>query len=274
MAKLILSMDGLVLKEFYLNKPRITIGRRAANDIQINNLAISGEHAAIVTILKDSFLEDLNSTNGTQVNGHNIKKCVLHDNDEIGMGKYKIKYLATASPEETSAEERRIEMAVSTSNYSGVTTNIGTATQFENNYGMSSNVGTESSCVETVAFSPQEMLQSQRDLGTSSTPQQVSAPFSIPQDLPPITLRAVLKIMNGSNKNKELPLTKEHTLLGKMGGQIAAIRREGYNFYLSHVEGASRPLVNQRPLLETAYRLEEGDEIEVVGVKMRFTFKL
>lgn len=69
MAKLILSMDGLVLKEIALTKERMTIGRRPSNDIQIDNLAISGEHAAVVTILNDSFLEDLNSTNGTLVNG-------------------------------------------------------------------------------------------------------------------------------------------------------------------------------------------------------------
>ena len=73
MAKLILSMDGLVLKEIPLNKERITIGRKPHNDIQIDNLAISGEHAAIVTILNDSFLEDMNSTNGTLVNDRRSK---------------------------------------------------------------------------------------------------------------------------------------------------------------------------------------------------------
>ena len=93
MAKLILSMDGLVLKEIVLNKERMTIGRRASNDVQIDNLAISGEHAAVVTILEDSFLEDLNSTNGTLVNGQPIRKHFLKDGDLIEMGKYKLKYV-------------------------------------------------------------------------------------------------------------------------------------------------------------------------------------
>jgi pSer/pThr/pTyr-binding forkhead associated (FHA) protein len=93
MAKLILSMDGLVLKEIQLNKERLSIGRKPHNDIQIDNLAISGEHAVIVTILDDSFLEDLNSTNGTQVNGQPIKKHVLRHNDVIELGKYKLKYM-------------------------------------------------------------------------------------------------------------------------------------------------------------------------------------
>ena len=92
MAKLILSMDGLVLKEITLTKERTTIGRKPHNDIQIDNLAVSGEHAVIVTILSDSFLEDLGSTNGTLVNGQPIKKHFLQNNDIIELGKYKLKY--------------------------------------------------------------------------------------------------------------------------------------------------------------------------------------
>ncbi|EXI74300.1 MAG TPA: FHA domain-containing protein [Candidatus Accumulibacter phosphatis] len=107
MAKLILSMDGLVLKEIPLRKERVSIGRKAHNDIQIDNMAISGEHAAVVTILNDSFLEDLNSTNGTLVNGQSVRKHFLKDGDVIELGKYKMKYLAEAvSPVEEAEAER------------------------------------------------------------------------------------------------------------------------------------------------------------------------
>lgn len=99
MAKLVLSMDGLVLKEVPLNKERVTVGRRPYNDIVIDNLAVSGEHAVIVTILKDSFLEDLGSTNGTLVNGQPIKKHFLKHQDIIELGKYKLKFLADDSAE-------------------------------------------------------------------------------------------------------------------------------------------------------------------------------
>ena len=104
MTRLILSMDGLVLKEIPLTKERMTIGRRANNDIQIDNLAISGEHAAIVTILNDSFLEDLNSTNGTLVNGQPVKKHFLKNGDAIELGKYKLTYIAEQVPAHESAD--------------------------------------------------------------------------------------------------------------------------------------------------------------------------
>src|SRR5437870_13703435 len=92
MAKLILSMDSLVLKEITLTKERTTIGRKPHNDIQIDNLAVSGEHAVIVTILQDSFLEDHGSTNRTVANEQPIKKHFLQNSDIIELGKHKLKY--------------------------------------------------------------------------------------------------------------------------------------------------------------------------------------
>ena len=97
MAKLILSLDGMVLREYPLTKERTTIGRKPHNDIQIDNLAVSGEHAMIMTILNDSFLEDLGSTNGTLVNGQPIKKHFLQNNDVVELGKYKLKYASEAT---------------------------------------------------------------------------------------------------------------------------------------------------------------------------------
>ena len=82
-AKLVLSLNASVLGEYGLEKERITIGRKPDNDIQVDNLAVSGQHAAIITILNDSFLEDLDSTNGTFVNGKLIKKHALKNGDVI-----------------------------------------------------------------------------------------------------------------------------------------------------------------------------------------------
>src|SRR5574340_1705190 len=92
MSKLVLFLaDGSTL-DVPLNRERITIGRRAENDVCLPNLAVSGEHAVVVTILADSFLEDLNSTNGTLVNGNAIAKHFLRDHDEIDIGRHRLVY--------------------------------------------------------------------------------------------------------------------------------------------------------------------------------------
>ena len=92
-AKLILSLNNSVLGEFPLDKERIIVGRKPENDIQVDNLAVSGQHAAIITILNDSFLEDLDSTNGTFVNGKLVKKHALKHGDVITIGKHELKYV-------------------------------------------------------------------------------------------------------------------------------------------------------------------------------------
>jgi pSer/pThr/pTyr-binding forkhead associated (FHA) protein len=108
-AKLILSMDGAVLHEYALNKERMTVGRKPHNDIVIDNLAVSGEHAAIVTILNDSFLEDLDSTNGVTVNGAAIKKHFLQNNDVIEIGKYTLKYINEQVAKQAGSDEEDFE---------------------------------------------------------------------------------------------------------------------------------------------------------------------
>lgn len=92
MAKIIVAKGDTVLQEMDLSKERVTIGRRLYNDVVINDLAISGEHAVIVTENGDSFLEDLNSTNGTQINGQPVRKHFLRDGDVIELAQYRISY--------------------------------------------------------------------------------------------------------------------------------------------------------------------------------------
>ncbi|HZW21319.1 FHA domain-containing protein [Noviherbaspirillum sp.] len=105
MAKLILFADEKRIREIPLSKERVTIGRRPHNDIVIEHPAISGEHAVIVTHLEDSFLEDLNSTNGTQVNGQPIKRHYLQDNDLIELAQYRIQYLSGSEGEATAQNQ-------------------------------------------------------------------------------------------------------------------------------------------------------------------------
>lgn len=97
MPKMIVSIDGVVIKEVQLTKDRTTLGRRPYNDIVIDNLAVSGEHAVLQMSGNEVYLEDLNSTNGTYVNGKAVKKQLLQNNDTVEIGKYKIKYLNEAA---------------------------------------------------------------------------------------------------------------------------------------------------------------------------------
>jgi len=93
MGKLVVSLDGVVIKEVQITKDKTTLGRRPYNDIVIDNLAVSGEHAVLQMVGSDVFIEDLNSTNGTYINGRAIKKQLLAHNDTVEIGKYKIKFL-------------------------------------------------------------------------------------------------------------------------------------------------------------------------------------
>jgi predicted component of type VI protein secretion system len=97
MPKMIVSIDGVVIKEVQLTKDRTSLGRRPYNDIVIDNLAVSGEHAVLQMSGTEVHLEDLNSTNGTYVNGKAVKKQLLQNSDTVEIGKYKIKYVNEAA---------------------------------------------------------------------------------------------------------------------------------------------------------------------------------
>ena len=96
MPKMIISLDGAVLREVQLTKDRVTLGRRPYNDIVIDHLAVSGEHALVQLLGSETFIEDLNSTNGTYINGKTVKKQLLKNDDVIEIGKYRIQYVDEA----------------------------------------------------------------------------------------------------------------------------------------------------------------------------------
>ncbi|MDO8264655.1 MAG: FHA domain-containing protein [Gallionella sp.] len=250
-AKLILSMDGAVLKEYPLNKERMTIGRKPHNDIAIDNLAVSGEHAAIVTILHDSFLEDLDSTNGLEVNGTPTKKHFLQNNDVIEIGKYKLKYVndqvAQSSPadfEKTMVLRSPVKQAAPGASKPAEPAGF-TQTQ----------ANPVKPAAETVAEKTGKLDTFQ--------PTAQAAPAQV----------AVVQVLTGPNAGKELELIKNLTTLGKPGVQVAVLTRRPHGFFITHVEGASHPTVNGIALSDQPHQLNDHDVIELVGVKMEFYFK-
>ena len=91
--KLILTLEGEVIREYPVSAKSISIGRKHGNDIQLNDLTTSGRHALITSIPDYVFIEDLDSTNGTLVNGNHIKKVALEHGDIIQIGHHQFTYL-------------------------------------------------------------------------------------------------------------------------------------------------------------------------------------
>src|SRR5690242_21385641 len=218
MAKLILSMDGLVLKEIPLSKERTTIGRKPHNDIQIDNLAVSGEHAVIVTILNDSFLEDLGSTNGTVVNGNPIKKHFLQNNDVIELGKYKLKFVGEAAPA-ASAEKADFEKTMV---LRPAAMKAAAAAAPSGGGGAQAAVAARQAAVQAAAASAAATGIADKDAAKAPAP----APAAAPAGAAAAANRAggqplgAIQLLSGGNAGKELELTKPLTTLGKPGVQV------------------------------------------------------
>lgn len=119
LAKIIVTRDGQVEQQVQLSKERMSIGRHPRNDIVLTHPAVSGEHAVIVTILDDSFLEDLHSTNGTFVNGHRIGKHFLQHHDVIKMAKFEVEFVADGVRPSMAAEPLLAHIEVLNGNNAG-----------------------------------------------------------------------------------------------------------------------------------------------------------
>ncbi|MDR1661028.1 MAG: FHA domain-containing protein [Azoarcus sp.] len=232
MPKLILSMDGLVLKEIVLTKERTSIGRKPLNDIQIDNLSISGQHAVITHILGDTFLEDLNSTNGTYVNGQPVKKHVLGNNDVVELGKYRIKYLVDASTPGSSATE----------------------------------------LIDTAALKPFDAgtVNPAEPLPAGTAPSAHTAHTATSSIKHLLGQTGVIKVLNGVNAGQELELSKSVTTLGKPGHQVAVITRREQGYFIMHVEGKVFPSVNNEQIDTQTRKLNDHDTIEIAGINMEF----
>ncbi len=229
-AKLVLSLNGAVLREYPLNKERITVGRKADNDIHIDNLSVSGGHALIITILNDSFLEDLGSTNGTFVNGKLIKKHALQNGDLIAIGKHELKYVNDqASVGEADFEKTMIIRP-------GMANASDAAVQ-----------KTTEKAAAVAAVTPGEDAD-------------------VSEDKLPL---GKVQVLSGPALGKELVVKKPLTTLGRPGVQVAVITRRPHGYFITHVEG-HRPVVNGQAIGDQAHPLKDNDVIELAGVKMEF----
>jgi len=264
MAKLILSVDGTVLKEITLNKERTTLGRKPHNDIQVDNLAVSGEHAAIITILNDSFIEDLNSTNGTLVNGKPIKKHFLQNNDVIEIGKHKLKYFNDAPVAATSADFEKTMIIRKAPAAAPAAPAAPTSDTQTNLKPLSMPGATSPPAPSPVAPAP---------AATQAPAARPAAPAAPANDPNGPARDSAIQVLSGAAAGRTLDLTKNLTTIGKPGVQVAVITRRPTGFFITHVEGTTFPTINGVPLGAQAQQLGDHDLIEIAGVKMEFFYK-
>jgi hypothetical protein len=286
MAKLILSVDGQVLKEFTLSKERTLIGRKPHNDIQIDNLAVSGEHAAIITILNDSFIEDLGSTNGTMVNGKPIKKHFLQNNDVVEIGKHKLKYFNDAPTAATAADfEKTMIIRNPTkaappppkadASLGDTMTNLGPGAAAPK---PAPAPAPAASATTTATSSPMPAAApTPPPAAAAPPPPRPAAPVGEPSPAPagaagPLR-EAAIQVLSGAAAGRTLDLTKNLTTIGKPGLQVAVITKRPNGYFITHVEGATYPTLNGTSLGGQASPLNDHDLIEIAGVKMEFFYK-
>ena len=274
MARLILSLDNQVLAEYNMTKERYTVGRLPDNDVRIDNPAVSGHHSLIINILNDSFLEDLNSTNGTYVNGKLIKKHALQHGDVITIGHHQLRYSdqQVSEPEQDEFEKTMVIPAGQQN-----------AEQLaEAERAADKAVAEVDDAAEGVRLDPEDAADLEEKPKTPSLGETMTEeparhgetavgidPASIPNALP----MAKLQVLSGSFAGRELELTKALTTLGRPGVQVAAITRRAEGYYIVHVESGKEgdyPLVNGQPIGPQAKKLTDNDVVQLAGVKMGF----
>ncbi|MBL4762804.1 MAG: FHA domain-containing protein [Gammaproteobacteria bacterium] len=234
-AKLIVSFNNEVVSDCQLDKETMTIGRKPDNDIQVENLAVSGKHCQIITILNDSFLEDLGSTNGTYVNGKLVKKHALQNNDVIALGKHTLKYVA----EQQAAPNDDFEKTM------------------------------------IIRPDAKGMPVSEpADKELDAKVQKIATGLRAEGPVSSAGKQGTLQLVSGANAGKELKLVKALTTIGKPGVQVAAITKRPKGYFLIHVDGGpdnSRlPVINGTAVGTQAVALSDHDVIEIAGVKMEF----
>ena len=235
MARLMLSLDGNVLAEYNMNKERYTIGRLPHNDIRIDNPAVSGHHSLIINILNDSFLEDLNSTNGTYVNGKLIKKHAMQHGDVITVGHHQLRFVDS---QDGDVEQDEFEKTM----------------------------------VITPSSQGEDRIRKVTAAVDQAAKAVASKRPSVP-DNATVLPKAKLQVLSGAFAGRELELTKALTTLGRPGVQVAAITRRSEGYFIVHVDSGKEndyPQVNGVPIGPQARRLNDNDVVQLAGVKMGF----
>lgn len=242
--KLELSFNASKINDIPLDKEIITIGRKDDNDIQIENLAVSGHHAKLLTIFEDTFLEDLNSTNGTFVNGKPVQKHALQNGDIVVIGKHELRYSNQAA-----AFEDNFEKTV----------------YIRRNPSLNEAVSNDGEASTAAAATVEYSTSADDGFNKPATAAGLSAAVSLES--------AKLQILNGKNAGRELALAKPTLKLGRSGGNIVQInKRPDGHFIISleETENEGQIRVNGEDVGVRSVKLNNHDVIEINRLKMEY----
>ena len=340
MGKLVLFLADGTLLHVPLDKERITIGRRADNDVCLPYPAVSGEHAAVVTILADSFLEDQGSTNGTLVNGKAVGKHFLHDRDQIDIGRQRLVYLADNDervdplpPDMVRNQLRGLsdlgEPARAISQIPMPTINIGRAMtaapsalteEFDRaiadpradaapqqvvprpspamamagaageGAGAPHEVVAGRTAARVAPVVPAPVATTPRGVFMAEAPMRPAPPRAIPEvmsrtmqlnkpNLAPVAgpegapapRVPSVRVLSGPSTGRTVPFPNDQLSVGRVGIQVAIVRKVPEGYRLVPVEGTEMPRINGAPVAADGSPLHPGDTFEVAGVRLELS---
>jgi len=308
--KLVLLLADGKRMEILLDRERMTIGRRADNDVCLPYAAVSSEHAAIVNVLSDSYVEDLGSTNGTLVNREPVTtRVLLRDGDEIDVGRQRLVYLAdnnaavaaaTVTPTTTPARResdrivsapgrRAAESPAAEPTLAGAGADERPASFTSPPYPVTAPVPDDASLTsirDIDRFVATEIASGSGDdrpdvddgdtdlVPIAVVPESVEAQPTDgspdPSPPSPASPPSVIRVRSALGEGRSVALLNEETTLGRIGVQTASIRRDGSGFQVVQLEGARAPRVNGVPIPASGVPLRSGDVIEIAGARVEF----
>jgi predicted component of type VI protein secretion system len=251
--KVILVLDNKPLGELSLSAPRITIGRRTTCDVVIDHPAISGTHAVIHLENNAYFVEDLDSTNGTLVNGVAVKKHVLQHLDVIEVGRHKLYYFDHASSMNARA---------------AMDTTVSYATTVLPSMPRPAANDASDAPIEATQGLVRNAKQVMEELEVY--PLKASKVTQKPVNLKPASPAYVLRYLSGPHAGEIVELGRDSVTLGEPGSHTVAVMQRSSGYFLTHLTSKSTLRVNGTQLGPGAQRLSEYDFIDIDGTMIEF----
>lgn len=280
---------GRALREILIDRRRLAIGRRPYNDLLLDDLTVSGEHAIIHTIDGQSIIHDLKSRNGTLVNGRPVMQCDLNDGDAIEVGIYRLEYRSEPLPgiaswtfayRQTATNRDGVRTSAwtpggatpggatpdamsSAESSSGRDKPMAPAAQVSGDASGPGNFDGTTSADKRLEWPGKERRHFRRDDPRFGAP-NYGAAHAVPRT-------AVLRWLGGDDAGREQLIDRPIVSIRNSLGQVAVVGRRHSGWCITHMEGLSYPLVNGEAIGLAAHPLRENDLIELAGTIIQFS---